>query len=50
MKTTLFLTVVAAIACTALAVTLADALDAIKAANGGASMRQLVQLSECLGR
>lgn len=35
---------------TALAVALADALDTIRAANGGASLRQLAELSECLGR
>jgi hypothetical protein len=50
MKTLLFMTVAAALACTALAVSLADALDTISAANGGASLRQLAELSECLGR
>lgn len=50
MKTTLFLTIAAALVLTALAVSLADALDTISAANGGASMRQLAELSECLGR
>jgi len=50
MKTLVFLTVAAALVLTALVVSLADALDTIRAANGGASLRQLAELSECLGR
>lgn len=50
MKTLLFMTIAAALACTALAVSLADALDSVQAANGGASVRQLSALAECMGR